>query len=119
MGRTRRRKLSTDPCLIGRVESTTMAEACYTSGSYLEKNPLWHTEESSWKAEQIMRMLNRHNIVPRTICEVGCGAGEVLRQLQPRLGGGCEMLGCDVYQIVDYFYTGVALDLPSSDFRTW
>jgi SAM-dependent methyltransferase len=78
------------------MENTTTTEARYTSGSYLERNPLWHTEESSWKAEQIMRMLNRHKIVPRTICEVGCGAGEVLRQLQPRLGGGCEMLGCDV-----------------------
>jgi SAM-dependent methyltransferase len=77
------------------MENST-AEARYTSGCYLEKNPLWHTEESPWKAEQVMRMLNRHGIVPRTICEVGCGAGEVLRQLQLRLGRDCEMLGCDV-----------------------
>jgi SAM-dependent methyltransferase len=78
------------------MENTTAAEARYTSGSYLEKNPLWHTEESLWKAELVMRMLNRRGIVPRTICEVGCGAGEVLRQLQLRLGGDCELLGCDV-----------------------
>lgn len=77
------------------MENST-AEARYTSGCYLEKNPLWHTEESPWKAKQVMRMLNRHGIVPRTICEVGCGAGEVLRQLQLGLGRDCEMLGCDV-----------------------
>jgi hypothetical protein len=45
----------------------------YTTSSYLEKNPLWHTEESCWKAEQVLRMINRHKIVPKTICEVGCG----------------------------------------------
>jgi hypothetical protein len=32
---------------------TTTAEQLYTSGSYLEKDPLSHTEESLWKAEQV------------------------------------------------------------------
>jgi SAM-dependent methyltransferase len=76
--------------------TTTTAETRYMSGNYLEKNPLSHTEESPWKAEQVMRLLNRQKIVPRTICDVGCGAGEVLRQLQLRLGGDFEMLGYDV-----------------------
>ena len=64
----------------------------YTTSSYLEKNPLWHTEESSWKAEHVLRMINRHKIVPRTIC----GAGEVLKQLQQRLDKECDFLGCDI-----------------------
>ena len=68
----------------------------YTTRSYLEKNPLWHTEESCWKAEHLLRMINRHKIVPRTICEVGCGAGEVLKQLQHRLDKECDFLGCDI-----------------------
>jgi SAM-dependent methyltransferase len=68
----------------------------YTTCSYLEKNPLWHTEESSWKAEHVMRMINRHKISARTICEVGCGAGEVLKQLQRRFDDECDFLGCDV-----------------------
>ena len=68
----------------------------YTTRSYLEKNPLWHTEESCWKAEHLLRMINRHKIVPRTICEVGCGAGEVLKQLQHRLDKECYFLGCDI-----------------------
>jgi SAM-dependent methyltransferase len=71
-------------------------EKLYTSGNYLEKNPLWHTEESSWKAENVMRMINRHKISARTICEVGCGAGEVLKQLQQRLDKECDFLGCDI-----------------------
>jgi SAM-dependent methyltransferase len=76
--------------------STTTAEQLYTAGTYLQKNPLWHTEESFWKAEKVMRMLDRHKIVPKTICEVGCGAGEVLKQLQQRLDSNCDLLGCDI-----------------------
>ena len=62
----------------------------------MEKNPFWHMEESPWKAKHVMRMLNRQRIVPKTICEVGCGAGEVLKQLQQRLTEDCELLGCDI-----------------------
>jgi ubiquinone/menaquinone biosynthesis C-methylase UbiE len=76
--------------------SNSTFEKLYTGGAYLEKNPLWHTEESSWKAENVMRMLNRHKISTKTICEVGCGAGEVLKQLQQRLDKECDFLGCDV-----------------------
>jgi SAM-dependent methyltransferase len=76
--------------------STTPTEMRYMSGGHLEKNPLWHTEESPWKAEQVMRMLDRQKIVPKTICEVGCGAGEVLKQLQQRLKTDCDLLGCDI-----------------------
>src|SRR5207247_10086716 len=75
--------------------SNTAAEF-YTTYSYLEKNPLWHTEESCWKAEHVLRMINRHKIAPRTICEVGCGAGEVLKQLQHRLDKECDFLGFDI-----------------------
>jgi 2-polyprenyl-3-methyl-5-hydroxy-6-metoxy-1,4-benzoquinol methylase len=32
----------------------------------------------------------------KTICEVGCGAGEVLKQLQQRLTNECDLLGCDI-----------------------
>jgi SAM-dependent methyltransferase len=78
------------------MANTTAAKELYTTGSYLDKNPLWHTEESLWKAEQVMRVLGRQKIVPRTICEVGCGAGEVLKQLQQTLPDDCDLLGCDI-----------------------
>ena len=56
-----------------------MPKGIYTNGYYLEKNPTWHVEDSSWKAKNIIKMMKRNNIVPKTICEVGCGAGEILR----------------------------------------
>ncbi|HEY7127267.1 MAG TPA: hypothetical protein VH540_25265, partial [Ktedonobacterales bacterium] len=62
-----------------------MLQTLYTSGSYLEKNPSWHVEESPWKAAQVLRMLARHQLHPRTIGEVGCGVGEVLKQLQEQM----------------------------------
>ena len=57
----------------------------YTSGEYLENNPSWHVEDSPWKAGQILELIRRNNLKPRSICEVGCGAGEILRQLQQQL----------------------------------
>ncbi len=73
----------------------------YTSGQYVEKNPGWHVAESPWKAQQIMRMLARHRLTPRRIAEVGCGAGEVLRQLQMQMEPACEFWG---YEISPYAF---------------
>jgi 2-polyprenyl-3-methyl-5-hydroxy-6-metoxy-1,4-benzoquinol methylase len=68
----------------------------YTTGLYLEANPAWHVEDSAWKAEQVMQMLNRHRITPRRVCEVGCGAGEVLRQLHDRLDSTTTLVGYEI-----------------------
>lgn len=68
----------------------------YLTGEYLARNPGWHAEESPWKATQLQRMLERHQMHPQSICEIGCGAGEVLRELQARLEAGVEFRGYDV-----------------------
>ena len=73
-----------------------MEEALYTSGHYMEMNPGWHVEESPWKAQQILRMLSRHRLSPRYIAEVGCGIGEVLRQLQQAMDAECRFAGYDI-----------------------
>ncbi len=73
-----------------------MDGSIYTDGTYLDKNPTWHAEDSPWKARQILRMLQRNNINPRTICEVGCGAGEVLRRLQENMDPSCEFHGYEI-----------------------
>src|SRR5690348_4045539 len=73
-----------------------MFEEMYTDGSYLEKNPSWHIGESPWKAKQILRMITQNSIVPRTICDVGCGAGEVLKQLQDHMSDECQFWGYDI-----------------------
>ena len=56
-------------------------ESIYSDGTYLRNNPDWHVDDSPWKAKHIAAMLERHGIVPQTVCEIGCGAGEVLRAL--------------------------------------
>ena len=73
-----------------------MLEKMYVDGGYLEKNPGWHVEESAWKAQQIDRMLKRHHLEPATICEVGCGAGEILKHLQDKMDDSCELWGYDI-----------------------
>jgi len=68
----------------------------YNDGTYLKNNPTWDSEHSSWKAEQIKRIIVRNRIPRSTICEVGCGAGEVLNQLSARLGDGKKYFGYEV-----------------------
>jgi SAM-dependent methyltransferase len=68
----------------------------YMDGTYHERNPLWHLEESPWKAKLILRMLDQSQLAPTSMCDVGCGAGEVLRLLQENLGRDCVFWGYDV-----------------------
>ena len=51
--------------------------------AYLAHNPGWHVEDSRWKADQVIELLDRWT--PRSVCDVGCGAGEVLRHIHDRL----------------------------------
>lgn len=53
----------------------------YEDGTYLDNNPTWHEDDSLWKAKQIKKILRKNNVDPSTICEVGCGAGEILNCL--------------------------------------
>jgi SAM-dependent methyltransferase len=68
----------------------------YKDGTYLEKNPLWHTDESPFKVDQIVRMLRKHNLHPKTVAEVGCGAGEVLKLLQEKMDDVDWFWGYDI-----------------------
>ena len=72
------------------------ASDAHLNGAYFRKNPTWHVEYSPLKAENIHRLLERRQLHPRTICEVGCGAGEVLRQLQLKMNPECRFWGYDV-----------------------
>lgn len=73
-----------------------MVTNIYTSGHYLKKNPTWHIEESPWKVKHILPMIRQHNLNPKTVCEVGCGAGEVLRLLQKNMNETCTFWGYDI-----------------------
>lgn len=71
-------------------------EEIYSSGEYLEKHPTWHVEVSSPKARDILEILQQADLAPRAICEVGCGAGEILAQLQKQMDSACTFHGYDI-----------------------
>lgn len=50
----------------------------YTDSLYRVDNPDWHRSDSPWKARQISQALTDQ---VGSICEVGCGAGGILRAL--------------------------------------
>lgn len=41
-------------------------------------------------------MMAKNNLVPKTICEVGCGAGEILKQLQVHMDEECTFWGYEI-----------------------
>jgi cyclopropane fatty-acyl-phospholipid synthase-like methyltransferase len=71
-------------------------EEIYRDGAYLKNNQTWHVEDSPWKAKQILKMLTRNNLKPGTICEVGCGVGEILSQLHQQLPGETLFYGYEI-----------------------
>jgi SAM-dependent methyltransferase len=80
----------------GQLVSIDSESAIYRDGSYLKNNPSWHIEESPFKVRQIRRMMGRQKLAPKTVCDVGCGAGLVLAELQPYLPADCFCWGYDV-----------------------
>jgi 2-polyprenyl-3-methyl-5-hydroxy-6-metoxy-1,4-benzoquinol methylase len=68
----------------------------YTKGKYLDISPNWFAEESSWKAEQILNILSRNCLQPLTICEIGCGAGEILKKLHDELDSNINFCGWEI-----------------------
>ena len=68
----------------------------YTKGQYLKNNPTWHLDAACWKAACVCRILQRNHISPKTICDVGCGVGEMLRLVQQKLASNPMCLGYDI-----------------------
>ena len=82
--------------ISGALVSVDSESAIYRDGSYLKNNPSWHIEESPFKVRQIKRMMKRQKLAPKTVCDVGCGAGLVLAELQPHLPSDCVCWGYDI-----------------------
>jgi 2-polyprenyl-3-methyl-5-hydroxy-6-metoxy-1,4-benzoquinol methylase len=68
----------------------------YLTGEYIAANPTYHVEDSGRKAAEILLMLRKHQLRPSTVCEVGCGAGEILRLLQFSLPPDASLHGFDI-----------------------
>ena len=71
----------------------------YTDGTYIQENPLWHQEDSPWKACHIADIINKNGLDPKSICEIGCGAGEILSQLSEKYFIDCNYYGYEISPI--------------------
>ncbi|RZK38402.1 MAG: class I SAM-dependent methyltransferase, partial [Hymenobacter sp.] len=70
----------------------------YNDATYLTQNPTWHEEDAPFKTERILRLLRRNQVSLGTVCEVGCGSGEILVQLARQLPGSTRLVGYDISQ---------------------
>ena len=68
----------------------------YTGGEYLEQVPDWHVGDSEWKSGLVFEMIHRHQLTPRSLVDIGCGAGNILARLQERMPEEVELSGYDV-----------------------
>ncbi|MDQ3111571.1 MAG: class I SAM-dependent methyltransferase [Bacteroidota bacterium] len=68
----------------------------YNDETYLKNNPGWHEEGAGFKTERIIRLLEKHPISFKTVCEVGCGSGEIVVQLEKRLPPDVSFTGLDI-----------------------
>ena len=57
----------------------------YEDGDYKSNNPNWHMEDSPWKAQQILEMIQSNSVDFQTGVEVGCGGGLILQKLEKSL----------------------------------
>ena len=58
-----------------------MEKDFYLSGKYYQQNQSYHTEDSSFKYNNIIKLLKKNNFEfskINTVTEVGCGAGHIL-----------------------------------------
>jgi SAM-dependent methyltransferase len=78
-------------------------ESRYLDNSYLAENPNWDRQDAPWKAAKVLSLLADHQISPTSICEVGCGSGDILAQLAKALPKA-RMTGFDVSpQVADFW----------------
>ncbi|GHT32212.1 hypothetical protein FACS1894214_3990 [Planctomycetales bacterium] len=66
------------------------------NSGYLRNNPSWHVEDARWKADNVLKILHNNSIVPKSVAEVGCGAGEILRLLHQDLPDTVVFNGFDI-----------------------
>ena len=74
----------------------TEQESIYATGEYLEKNKDWHVSDSPWKAGNIFKIIQRNQLKYDTVCEVGCGAGEILKQLSYKMPQDVKFEGYEI-----------------------
>ncbi len=68
----------------------------YTTGEYYQKNPDWDIADAPWKTDAILLLLQKNNVKPKQVIEVGCGAGENLVELLKKDNSVEKLTGYDI-----------------------
>ena len=68
----------------------------YTDGTYLKNNETWHQEDSLYKADWVRKIIEKNSLNLDTICEIGCGSGEVLKKLASQLKKNIKFSGYEI-----------------------
>ena len=68
----------------------------YNDSTYLNNNPSWHEEDAPFKVNKIIELIKRHPIQFKSVCEVGCGSGEILVQLANHFNDEIDYCGYDI-----------------------
>lgn len=68
----------------------------YTSGKYLKNNPDWHAHDAPWKACNIAKVILKNNLAHEKIDDVGCGSGQILKELERMLPKAKKFRGFDI-----------------------
>ena len=78
-------------------------EQLYLDKTYLQDNPTWDSEDAPWKAKQIKKILDHTSITPKSICDIGCGSGAILFELN-KYYPEAELQGYDISPDLDMFW---------------
>lgn len=68
----------------------------YVNGEYYKNNPDWDVADASWKMNIVHELLINNHVHPKTVIEVGCGAGENLVELLKHDGNIEKLTGYDI-----------------------
>ncbi|MBD3168654.1 MAG: methyltransferase domain-containing protein [candidate division Zixibacteria bacterium] len=71
-------------------------QTIYEDGTYLRNNPTWGHEDAHWKAMQVVKIIENNNLKPRSICDIGCGVGEVLKILADLYDDSVKLDGFEI-----------------------
>ena len=75
---------------------TQKKTSIYTDGNYANAHPEMHVPDSMWKANNILKILSRNKVSPKNICEVGCGAGEIIKIIHDKSPKDTQCYGYEI-----------------------
>ena len=68
----------------------------YTDGTYANSHPDYHVRDSAWKANNILKILSKNNLSPENICEVGRGAGDIIKTISDKNPNNIDCYGYEI-----------------------